>query len=55
MAHDFQDMDGEPGDFTVSEGHEHPLISYNLIATKEMLSMGKLVIINYSTNNCYNN
>ncbi len=26
MAHDFQDMDGEPGDFTVSEGHEHPLV-----------------------------
>ncbi len=26
LAHDFQDMDGEPGDFTVSEGHEHPLV-----------------------------
>ncbi len=26
MAHDFQDMDGEPGDFTVSKGHGHPLV-----------------------------
>jgi hypothetical protein len=26
LAHDFQDMDGEPCDFTVSEGHRHPLI-----------------------------
>jgi hypothetical protein len=26
LADDFQDMDGEPGDFTVSEGHRHPLV-----------------------------
>jgi hypothetical protein len=26
LTHDFQDMDGEPGDFTVSEGHGHPLV-----------------------------
>jgi len=26
LAHDFQDMDGEPSDFTVSEGHRHPLV-----------------------------
>ncbi len=26
LAHDFQDMDGESGDFTVSEGHGHPLV-----------------------------
>jgi hypothetical protein len=26
LAHDFQDMDGEPGDFTMSEGHGHPLV-----------------------------
>jgi hypothetical protein len=26
LAHDFQDMDGEPGDFTVAEGHWHPLV-----------------------------
>jgi len=26
LAHDFQDMDGEPGDFIVSEGHKHPLV-----------------------------
>jgi hypothetical protein len=26
LAHDFQDMDGERGDFTVSEGHGHPLV-----------------------------
>ncbi len=26
LAHDFQDMDGEPGDFTVSKGHRHPLV-----------------------------
>jgi len=26
LAHDFQDMDGELGDFTVSEGHRHPLV-----------------------------
>jgi hypothetical protein len=26
LAHDFQDMDGEPGDFIVSEGHGHPLV-----------------------------
>ncbi len=31
MAHDFQDMDGEPGDFTVSEGHEHPLVTYKQV------------------------
>jgi len=29
LAHDFQDMDGEPGDFTVSEGHGHPLVKMN--------------------------
>jgi hypothetical protein len=29
LAHDFQDMDGEPGDFTVSEGHGHPLVFNN--------------------------
>jgi hypothetical protein len=28
LAHDFQDMDGEQGDFIVSEGHGHPLV-YN--------------------------
>ncbi len=27
LAHDFQDMDGELGDFTMSEGHGHPLSS----------------------------
>jgi hypothetical protein len=32
LAHDFQDMDGEPGDFTVSEGHGHPLVTVNYIA-----------------------
>ncbi len=26
LAHDFQDMDGKPGDFTVFEGHMHPLV-----------------------------
>ncbi len=26
LTHDFQDMDGEPGDFIVSEGHGHPLV-----------------------------
>ncbi len=26
LTHDFQNMDGEPGDFTVSEGHGHPLV-----------------------------
>jgi hypothetical protein len=26
LARDFQDMDGEPGNFTVSEGHGHPLV-----------------------------
>jgi len=26
LAHDFQDMDGELGDFIVSEGHRHPLV-----------------------------
>jgi hypothetical protein len=26
LAHDFQNMDGEPGDFTVSEGHRHTLV-----------------------------
>jgi hypothetical protein len=30
LAHDFQDMDGEPGDFTVSEGHRYPLVYKNL-------------------------
>ncbi len=29
LAHDFQDMDGEPGDFTMSEGHGHPLVNFN--------------------------
>jgi len=24
LAHYFQDMDGEPSDFTMSEGHGHP-------------------------------
>jgi hypothetical protein len=28
LAHDFQDMDGEPGNFTVSEGHGHPLVLF---------------------------
>jgi len=26
LAHDFQDMDGEPGNFTMSESHGHPLV-----------------------------
>jgi hypothetical protein len=26
LAHDFQDMDEEPGDFTVAEGHGYPLV-----------------------------
>jgi len=26
LAHDFQDMDGKLGDFTVVEGHGHPLV-----------------------------
>jgi hypothetical protein len=29
LAHDFQDMDGEPSDFIVSEGHGHPLVFNN--------------------------
>jgi hypothetical protein len=29
LAHDFQDMDGEPGDFTMSEGHGHPLVKFH--------------------------
>jgi len=33
LAHDFQDMDGEPGQFTVSEGHEHPLVPIGVIGT----------------------
>ncbi len=31
LAHDFQDMDGEPGDFIVSEGHGHLLVLGNII------------------------
>ncbi len=27
LAHDFQDMDGELGDFIVSEGHRYPLVN----------------------------
>ncbi len=34
LAHDFQDMDGEPGDFTVSEGHGHPLVPLNSLHVK---------------------
>ncbi len=34
LAHDFQDMDGEPGDFTVSEGHGHPLVSVKCTARR---------------------
>ncbi len=30
LAHDFQDMDGEPCDFTLSEGHAHPLVAINI-------------------------
>jgi hypothetical protein len=33
LAHDFQDIDGEPGDFTVSEGHGHPLVNYKSSST----------------------
>ncbi len=29
LAHDFQDMDGEPGDFTMFEGHGHPLVYHD--------------------------
>jgi hypothetical protein len=31
-------MDGEPGDFTVSEGHGHPLVGFeiNLMNKKEL-------------------
>ncbi len=25
----FQDMDGKPGDFTMAEGHGHPLVTKN--------------------------
>ncbi len=38
LAHDFQDMDGEPGDFTVSEGHGHPLV--DIIGLKRVLNFG---------------
>jgi len=31
LAHDFQDMDGEPGDFTMSKGHGHPLVHLNIL------------------------
>ncbi len=31
LAHDFHDMDEEPGDFTVSEGHGHPLVYYDAL------------------------
>jgi len=42
LAHDFQDMDGEPSDFTVSEGHGHPLV-YIIVVTSKMF----LLIILY--------
>jgi len=29
LAYDFQDMDGEPGDFTVSQGQGHPLVKFH--------------------------
>jgi len=35
LAHDFQEMDGEPGDFTMSEGHKHPLGSYSNVHHKK--------------------
>jgi hypothetical protein len=36
LAHDFQDMDGEPGDFTVSEGHGHPLVDIYMTSLNPM-------------------
>jgi len=33
LAHDFQDMDGKPGDFIVVEGHGHPLVDINVTPT----------------------
>ncbi len=39
LTHDFQDMDGEPGYFTVVEGHGYPLVRmktrliYNMFST----------------------
>ncbi len=30
LAHDFQDMDGESGDFTVAEGHGYSLVSIDI-------------------------
>jgi hypothetical protein len=40
LAHDFQDMDGEPGDFTVAEGHGYPLVFQ-----KEGHSKGDMTIV----------
>ncbi len=38
LSHDFQDMDGEPGDFTVAEGHGYPLVhNITLHRVKTML------------------
>ncbi len=34
LAHDFQDMDGEPCDFIVSEGHGHPLVKGKHVLAK---------------------
>jgi len=43
LTHDFQDMDGEPGDFTMSEGHEHPLVVQKLLNwVKEWGKYGKV-------------
>jgi hypothetical protein len=56
LAHDFQDMDGEPGDFTVSEGHGHPLV--NTIETTDhvvsdwsiiMIRPGGLILVAHPT------
>jgi hypothetical protein len=44
LAHDFQDMDGEPSDFTVSKGHGHPLVLSNI--TK--LSIIKTLVLQVS-------
>jgi hypothetical protein len=35
-------MDGEPGDFTMSEGHGHPLVLYNESKHNILALVGKV-------------
>jgi hypothetical protein len=50
LAHDFQDMDRELGDFTVSEGHMYSLVYYIFAKKTHFFGMKNFKFITWYPN-----